>query len=569
MDIVQTVTFALYIPVALLFGLCSIFFIRAGYKKGFWRSLISLIATVVAVIVSLLLGKLFGQQLAGPLATELVNAIPTGSGIPLQMMASVIQSVIQAVLTFALFGMFVIITLILFKAFSRKIHFSQMDNEPADEKGLRVAGMGLRCLDAVIVTLVLLIPLYGPLSVTLPVASGLVGVVADESDDAVQAVKAMEQHPVLRVYKAGPVSVVSESLSDVNIGGETIDTAHIMSVIEGVITRFETFDGADGQERADALAELVGYVRENVIEESWSYDLLQALRKEVNDPKYLQEEVTEEGLAVINALTDTDRETFVSNGIALLDFIEYALENGFMDFYNTSNYEALSTEFYEKLGALINHSRQAVFMKKLIYVDEVYEMFGSRESATAFIDHYIPDEPLPTELQMQESESFMRIFFTRENVDKLEALVRHPGISAGDVEPLMTAELLSEYMRYMEDGAVSQGIMNAAVGQLSSYETAPLLNYTFSNYLYMLSIFEQVLTGSDDYYRGFNASDALLQDIVSTVDDEFYCNSTLDSVRVKKLLAQALEEAKAQPGVWGFVDIVGAYSGEIGQVFNP
>lgn len=605
MDIIKIVNLALYVPMAMVFSFFCVFFLIAGYKKGFWRSLISLGMSVGATVLSLVLGKLLGRILAGPIAKGIANKLLADADIPVALVTSLMQSVLQAVLTFVFFGIFFVIALILLKVFSQKLHFPLMDKEPADNKGLRLAGMGVRLLDAVIVTLVVLIPLYGPMAVSLPIVSGVANAAsgtgnatssvpttsysvvtmasvpsqpANNTDILAELLKTVDQHPTLGIYKRGPASLMVRSLSTVSLGGESIDTAQILWAIEGTIERFTIFNDADGQERFDALAELVGFMRENVIEKSWCYDIVQAIHNEVD--KIAAEMPTDGNLSADDdmyymqfmlSLLDTDRDTFKSNGVALLEFMEYALENDFITFYRSSNYEALSPEFYEKLGALINHSKQAVVLKKELFIEATGILFDTKEGAANFINQYIPDEPLPKELQKQEAEAFMRIFFEKGPIYTLEALVRHPSISYEDVKPLFTQQVWDAYIQQINffglDSSAYPATFDIMHKQLAAYETAPLLNYSYADYARALVSFAGSLK-EDTYFRSFRATDTLLQDLINTLSDEIYQESPYDAAKIKQLLQQALEDAKKQPGVWGYVDIISVYKGESEQVFT-
>ena len=626
MNIVSVVNLALYIPIILVFALCCTFFLISGYQKGFWRSFISLGMSLGSILIGLLLGKLFGWILAGPIAKSLAEKLLTDTDVPLQLLNSIVQSIMQGGLTFVFFGIFLIAALILSKNLSKKIHFAKMDDEPTDQKGLRYAGMGLRFLDAIIVTLVVLIPLYGPLAMTMPIASRFVNIASGNSNatasapinpsaipnttsgvsqttlsitdttyrvvnlDAAmpnmvpgipdmvpetsskpstmeQLVTTIEGNPILVIYKQGPASLMVRSLSTVSLGGESIDAAQIMWAIEGTIDRFDAYAHADGQEQADALEELVRFMRVNVVEKSWSYDVLQALRKEMN--KY---QGVEEDLDLIYALTDTDRNTYRSNGIALLEFIEYALQNEFMTFYRSSDYEALTPEFYEKLGALINHSEQAVALKKILFIEHGDALFAQKQQTADFISQHIPNQPLPKELQKQEAESFMRIFFEKGPINTAEALVRHPKITYEDVKPLLNQQLWSTYIQsgsfFGRDPVKYTEALAVMHTQLANYETAPLKNHTFSQYAHTLLSFNDFLL-EVPYTYTFTATDVLLQELIDTVSDELYQSSALDTEKVKQILAQALEEAKKQPGVSGYIYIKAVYDGISEELFVP
>lgn len=480
MDITKFAGFALFIPFIIVFGICCLLFLKTGYKKGLWRSLISLGASVASFIVSMLLGRLLGRLLAGPIA----GVIPVGQDATGVLARAVVQGAIQAVLALIFFAIFFLIAVIVAKKLAKKIHFEKMDKEPQDKKGYRYAGLGIRTVDAIVVSLALLLPLYGSLSIVAPPAATISQMSAGGgSSTAASLLEAVSDHPLVEVYKGGPAGLMVQSIATVNVGGESLDPTEIMQALEGTVYRFAKFQNTDGQQRAAALADLVRYMQNNVVNKDWSYDIMRAGRQLMG--AYLEQESDPVGQQMYELL-NMSRQEFKSNGMELLGFVDYALSNGFMEFNRHSNYEALEPAFYEKLGQLINHSKQAIALKKLLMKESAAKLLGDDQLASDFIDRYVSDEPTMEELQKQEGEAFMQMYFGHGRFDMLEALVRHPAIAYADVKGLLTEELLAEeYGYWTEDGFVlenSANILAALQTQLATYDTAPLVNKTFRHY---------------------------------------------------------------------------------------
>lgn len=484
MDIVDLINLLMYIPIGVAFAICCPIFLKHGYNKGFWRSLISLGASVAAILVSLLLGKLFGWLLSGPIANAMSGMI-AGTQAGAGLVVAMVKGVVQAILSFVFFGIFLVVSVIVLKNVAKKIRWEKIEKEPKDKKGLRFAGMGIRWLDAVIVSLAVLLPLYGSFSVVTPVAGGMAGMAGGGSSSAARLLQTVSDHPTIVVYQVGPVSLVVDSLSTMNVDGESINSAEIIQTLEGLLTRFAVFTEADGDARVAALEDLVGYTRRNVIEKDWSYDVLQIVRQEY--AKYLAQEEDPIGQQMYE-LADMSRAEFKNNGVALLEFVEYALQNDFMVFYKSSDYEALSPEFYEKLGELINHSEQAITFKKMLMKEAAAKMFEDERLGSDFVDRLVSDEPTAKELQKQEGEAFMRMVFEEHSkANLMEAFVRHPNIAYADVKDLLTEELLVDaYGHWTGDEYVlenSAKILADLQTKLATYETAPLTNETFRHYI--------------------------------------------------------------------------------------
>lgn len=481
MEVSYMIDLALFIPFVVVFAICCTFFLISGYKKGFWRSIISLGASMVGLFVSMLLGRLCGRLLAGPIMGTLPTEAFADMGAMGGFAATVVQSVIQVALSLVLFGLFFMIAVIVLKNLAKNISCAQIEKESKDKKWLSFAGMGIRWLDAVIVSLAILLPLYGSLSVVAPPAASIASAAGSSSSSAAQVLRKVEQHPMVAAYKTGPAALVVEGVSNVSIGGESFAPTEIMEALDGTINRYIAFAAADGEPKAEALAELVRYLRTDVIEKDWSYDIICIVRQEMG--KYLEQEDDPIGQQIY-ALTDMTKAEYESNGVALLEFLDYALSNDFMIFYRSSDYEALSPEFYEKLGALINHSNQAVALKKTLMKESAAALFNDVQQASTFIDQYISNEPTAEELQEQEGEAFMRLFFEdRSQLNLVEAFVRHPSISYADAKELLTEEILAdEYGFWMSVIENSDQILAELQVKLATYDTAPLTNETFSHY---------------------------------------------------------------------------------------
>jgi hypothetical protein len=563
MDITKIAGFALFIPFIIVFGICCLLFLKTGYKKGLWRSLISLGASVASFIVSMLLGRLLGWLLAGPIA----GIVPVGQGATGVLTRAVVQGAIQAVLALIFFAIFFLIAVIVAKKLSKKIHFEKMDKEPQDKKGYRYAGLGIRTVDAIIVSLALLLPLYGSLSIVAPPAATISKMSAGGgSSTAASLLEAVSDHPLVEVYKGGPAGLMVQSVATVNVGGESLDPTEIMQALEGTAYRFAKFQNADGEQRAAALADLVRYMQNNVVNKDWSYDIMRAGRQLMGF--YLEQESDPVGQQMYELL-NMSRQEFKSNGMELLGFVDYALSNNFMTFYKHSDYETLSPEFYEKLGGLVNHSKQAIAFKKTLMKEAAAELFGDAQQADAFIEQYITDEPIAKELQKQEGEAFMRIMFeTYGKIDRVEAFARHPNIGYAGAKDLLTETVLveelgyrNEYGQTLDNRARIQAVLQA---KLATYETAPMTNIAFKNYAQAVVSIDRVISGQEDW--GFYATDALLEELLRDLPAEYFTGSA--GQKVKALLQQALTEAKQNPGKRGDVNLYRAYIGESDQVFN-
>lgn len=557
MDVILLVKIAFFVPFILTLTIFAIVYMKSGYKNGLWRSLVSLGATVVALLVSVGLGKLLGGLLSGSLSDLLPRSLFDEMGAATGFVLFIAKAAVQVVLTLLFYGLFLVIGTAVLKGIGKRLPAKKLMEEPGENKGLRFAGMGIRALDAVLLTFALLLPLYGPISVALPPVSKAVTMAADTENQAVRLLNTVEKHPVVKAYKIGPAAAVCKGLATLNMDGGTLDLAAITETIEGVIQHVMAFSSAERSERADALEDLIQYLRQNVIEENWCYELISISRGAMKDAEH---PVAQE----LAQLLDMSKEEFKDNGVALLEFIDYGLNNGFMDFYKRNDYESLSPEFYEKLGELINYSDQAIALKKIMMKDSASSLFCSgwndadraagEKAADAFIERYISNKPTEASLRKREGEMFMLMYFSRGACNTLEAFTRHPAIGYAGTKDLLNENVIHDVLSINSEVPHESQTMTVLHKRLAAYETAPLHNISFEEYVRAVFATEELMRNGFSY-TGIVASDEMLEAMLQDMEGEFfqYNEGAVTGKEIKALLEQALTEARQTPGVMGFV----------------
>lgn len=516
----------LFIPFGLLLVIFAAIFLTVGYKKDLGRSLVSLAASAVALVVSLLLAKLLGWLLSGGAASLLSGLLPAEEGMGGSLVQSVAQSAAQAVLSFVLFGLFFIIALIVLKSVGKKISWDKLDKLNTGTAKTKVAGMGVRLVDALLVVLMLLLPLYGTLAFAVPPVSAVMDLsvtrfmkgdtpalsdgIADEADglsydaeelledyatsdreetpsadsdaEMRELVKAVEGHPVLALYKYGPADWVYSSLSSVSMNGQTIDIARAAKVLEGLLDRLMAFveaqEDPDGQKILGACEELVSYTRRNVVEERWFYNIVMAVLGEMDKavaqlPDDGEETGFESGLETykqIRSLADMSYADFKSNGVAVLGFAEYILKSDLLQTLQEDPESLFSQEMTKtmeevgtRVGGLINHSKQAVVLKKLVLQQSAYSQLRYKytykdadgfvydydersafEASKAFVDTYCDDEPAAEELWQKEGLAFLLLVVDGgTDLDAVELFARYPQFGGEAAAELLYAERIT------------------------------------------------------------------------------------------------------------------------------
>lgn len=561
------INIGLTVPFLVLLAIFSIIFLRAGYKNGLWRSLVSLVATLVALVVSLLLGKLFGG-IFGETAFKFLSRA-AGIGADSGLAASVLQAALQVLMTLVFFGLFLLISVPVLKALAKRLRWSKLSQEPGSDQRSRFAGLGIRALDAILVTILLLMPIYGSLASLVPAANRLISMSAGPNDPAVQLLTIVEGHPMVSLYRSAPVAAVYRGISGFEIGDASFDVVQITDTMDGVISRIEAIDSAEGEERIAAASDLMGYLQENVIEEEWAYQMLQELLRELEtSPEPMDQQMY--------ALLSMSQEQFQDNGTAILEFLEYALNNNFVEFTRSGDYSLLPPDFYQRVGDLINHSDKAVALKKLIMTESASLLFLDYDTyndelamaqAYSFVERYVPSRPTEPALRAQEGEMFLRMYDSGREGDILAAFALHPKIGYAGVKELLTWDFLENSFYYDVSASRNASAMAALQSKLSAFAENTDQGYSFQMYAEAVCLLDQVLRGGEGF--GFEATDAMLEELLQKLDDTFFQSNVWDGTRVKALLEQALEEARQTPGRTGWINLYAAYMGEQTTVFEP
>lgn len=173
MNVLNIIQIALLLPFLCVLATLGIIYLVNGYKKDLGRSLVSFAATVVAIGVSLLFAKLISAAVAGKIMSFLPeDAVESLSEIG-TLGNTLVQAAVEIVLSFVLFGLIFVIILAILKAVGKKISLGKIEELNTGKSGTRLAGMGIRGIDAILVSVMLLLPLYGTIATVVPPAATL------------------------------------------------------------------------------------------------------------------------------------------------------------------------------------------------------------------------------------------------------------------------------------------------------------------------------------------------------------------------------------------------------------
>lgn len=625
MDLLTIIKLALFVPFFLMFAIFAVVYLINGYKKDLGRSLISLLATAVSVLVSLLLAKLVGWGLSKPISALLP--------IPAEHMgalgASFIKGVIEIVLSFMFFFLFFIISLALLKSVGRKINLGKLEVLNAGKGGTRAAGMAIRLVDALLVTVMFLLPFYGTVAMVAPPAAALVRMsemgmssrvpslpteqtaapnmgdslpiermsapvkvtalpgVTKSSDEpgTAQILDTLANHPVLLPYKYGPGAWAYSGLTSFSMNGKTVNVATAASSLEGLLDRVEKFVSAVEAENAEAsmaaMSELIDFARDEVISQKWSYDMVMAFVGEI-DVMY---ENYEDELSINESLRDTYSqlrplfdltfEEYTYNAEGLLDFAGWFLERCGKYLLGTepSAMELLSIqkETYEHLGDLLNHSEQAVALKRMILQQIASDMlYGIPDkSASAFVNKYYGDGFVNGDKErIREANSFFWMLEGPSALDIAEAFARNPLFGADAVIEYCGNAIYDEvFGPNLAAHEKAEEVYEKLNAMLKAYESAPYYQpLTFSSAA-RAYVYGELHIGGGGYTSDFYFSEDVLSSIrimegedgkmyivPSDVYGEIGDMETLDADTVKKYNLKSIDEFASENGFGNIVE---------------
>lgn len=350
----------LWVPFLLVFITALIMFLLSGYKRGLWRSLISLGVTAVSAVLSMLLSKLIAGGIAG-LVMPLIPLEDMDLPVSVGFAQELIQGMIGVAISLMIFSSLLLMFCLIGKTLSNYLGDDKMMPK---NTGMKWAGLGIRLVDAVVFSLLLVLPLYGTLATYTPVANAAISV-SGEMQDVSEMMDMVEDHPVVSASSEGPVAWVYDEMANATVGDSSLDIPGMMDDLSTLMTKVEALENADKEDVVPQTLELIDYLRTDVVDEEWCYNMiveqvLPEVKESMAEDFRGEEELAEE----LFSLTEMSRKDFRKNAHAILDFAEYLIESDMAD-ADLDDVMA-SEEFLEAFGKVINASEQAVGLKNLM-----------------------------------------------------------------------------------------------------------------------------------------------------------------------------------------------------------
>jgi len=341
----------------------------------------------------LVLSLLVSRLLSSSLSASLAGAIPQDAFAEMaffgDFIQKLVQGLVQSCVALLLFGIFFFLFLVVFKMIWN--HVKKEALVPRN-KNMKWGGLGVRALDALVVALLLLIPLYGLLSTYAPPIASLITATQGADAEAAQYCSEISGNGMVSLYKAGPLAWVRSPLSRFRVGEIRMDLGKIAKVSGEAIDKVGRLNAAENREETiEAVADLSKFLREEVIEEEWFYDAASQAKQAMSDALETLNEDEQEVAGQVLAVFDLPREEFQENGVAVLDFTTYILESGAINVLETGDLEDLPEDFSEKLSDFLREGSISDFRKELA-VNVIQEAFLKLEKENERLESAVTEE---------------------------------------------------------------------------------------------------------------------------------------------------------------------------------
>lgn len=433
------ISIILWIPFILVVLISGFIFCTSGFKRGIWRALISIGVTIVSAIVSFFLGKIMAGFLSKGVIDAVLTALSSTEGISMSLVTTFVGNIVQAMLSVFLFAViFFLLTFIL----KVVVNFVQIDVLDVEDDSLKLAGLGVRFVDALLYTMLFLMPLYGTLGAYVPSVQSVISMMEEEDEELTVSLVSVTSHPLVAFSSDSVFGGIYNLLSKVEMseGGTAVSIPEIMGVMKDTVNKFEAFSSAEGEDADKACLDLIRHLKDNVVEADWSYGLIKevtgSLKTEIVNS---MGDASEEERAVIEnvvGMLDMSEDEYQENGVVILDYIEYTLANNVMDALDSSDKDTLKNEeFYKETAEFLNATKQTTEIKKYLVTEVVTGVCnGDKEAVKSIMDNYDASAATTEEVQQQEVESLIAIFTATTPDEVKEGLKNIPGLDAEAIE---------------------------------------------------------------------------------------------------------------------------------------
>lgn len=387
------ITLLLWIPFLLYASIYGTIYSIRGYKKGLYRSLISVGATVVSGIISAILAKFFASGMADRIYGSILSENITDSNEMFSMFIELFaKGILQGFIALFMFSAILFLLTIILKVIASAIVKDKF--EPTDKK-MRWAGFGVRFVEAMFFSLLLLLPIYGTMATYMPIAEEIINLsdTANEDDinmSASEIIGQISDHPLLKAAKTKPMKVIYNGLADTKLENSNLNLPEMISSISGVLEQLKGIEALPENEQKEAVQTLIKYVDKNLVGQDWFYDIYLLAKNELikmynsstNDLTGEEKAFADEFIASLE-ISEKDFQSCVRG---TLDFAEHLIKSDFLDKMEQEDDAALySDEFLYSFGEWLNCSESMLSIKKVLLLSCLNSITDSTDESMKII----------------------------------------------------------------------------------------------------------------------------------------------------------------------------------------
>ena len=347
----QLLSILLYIPFVLTVIITGIIYCIKGYKQGLYRALISLGVTLLSAGLSLLLSRILSSALSGLVANMIPQDLFGEMGSLRELLVSLVSGLVQSGMAILLFGFFLLIFLIVLKIIWNHI---KKDALLPENNGMKWGGLGVRLVDTVIVAFLLLVPLYGTLATYVPPVESVIKIIEGSDSVTAEYLSGISENGMVSFYKGGPSTWIQGGLGNVKVGEVSVNLKDVIDISGTAIEKFNRLSASKNQKEVmSAVSDISKFLRDDVVEEEWFYSVMSEAKNALIPT--LETLGDEEQVIVEQILKvfDLPQEQFATSGVAILDFVSYAVDSGAANFLETGDPNDLPADFPDKLKDLV------------------------------------------------------------------------------------------------------------------------------------------------------------------------------------------------------------------------
>ncbi len=494
------IVFILWLPFIFLFAIYGTIYSIRGYKKGLYRSLVSVGATVVSGIISALLAKFFAVGFADNIYNAmLAESVGNTNSIYTELIELFAKGILQGFVALFMFSTILFFLTIILKVIAGVIVKEKFEPE---NKIMRWSGLGVRLVEAVIFSLLLLLPIYGTMATYLPIAEELIGLsdtpIEDGEDiSATEIIGQINNHPLLKAAKTKPMQAIYNGLAESKMENTNLNLPKMVSSISGIFEQLKGIENLPENEQKAAVQSLIKYIDKNFVGQEWFYDvyllakdeLVKMYNSSTGDLSGEEKKIADEFIKTLD-ISEKDFQSCVRES---LNFAEYVLESDIIGKIKNEDANALySDECLYRFGKWLNCNESMLSVKKMIVMSFLGKFMDGADNPMNVLSKVNLKIHTDKEEQKKEAGAILVMLKGDNKLVIAEALVRHPDFGYDFVKDYITTKDFADLV-YVYSGDESLGIavnflnenpniVSELLGVLKEYVNKPLADESFADY---------------------------------------------------------------------------------------